>query len=184
MHSGKRSSGTAARKFPSERLAEYLAEDLRSYSVMIGPVYASISSWDGDGKVVDRSDAARWTFGPAHPHRFVVTDPSGEEVLTVARADRYPFRTFSMATKASSIGTIRELSLLFNKYSIDFQDGLNCIVHLPLFGAAFHGRSSDGAGLQIEMQHHRVWLLRLDPELDDPRFIAALTFLHSQRVSS
>ncbi len=46
----------------------------------------------------------------------------------------------------------------------------------------FHGTTKTGGRVRVLRWHHRVWLVRLDSSIDTFHLVAAIAFIHRERL--
>ena len=111
--------------------------------------YAFWSSWEGEGRVFVKPEGKpRWTYKSVglnnvsgYPYgffwlpAFVVQDSEGRELLSFNRTNRFVRSTFEVKEGDRVIGTIRQESFLWTKYTWDFGSGQRCTFRMPLFTA-------------------------------------------------
>ena len=157
--------------------------------------YCFNSSWEGDGQISDGENKPLWryesvggnwfrssVYGFFYLPVFVVQDLKGRELLTFKRIKRFPFSVFEVTEGNRLVGTIRQRSFLFTKYSLEFENGLRCTFRMPLFTVWFGGTTETGEQILVRMWHHRVWFLRLDSSINNFHLVAAIAFIHRERL--
>jgi len=152
--------------------------------------YRTEASWDGDGVLCDlagnvllrfRSTERRsWPLGAAPP--FTVLDMNGREVLTFSCRKRIPRGVFEITRSGRRVGEIRQLTWLFTRYAVKFDDGERLTFRFPHFKVHFGGVAGSGAAVQIRMWTHRSWLARVEHGVDGPRTAALVAFFHRERL--
>jgi hypothetical protein len=127
---------------------------------------------------------------------LVFTDSEGREIGRIIRGGRFPptFHiiepdpnpTGTSAGPTGVVGTIRLITPLRNKYSIQLHPGplwesLHLTFHMPLFTIYFRGWTTDGRSLWVRLwKSKRSWLLLREPELNHPYLLPALAFIHRE----
>jgi hypothetical protein len=111
---------------------------------------------------------------------FVVYDPSNCEVLRIQRVRRMP-PTFQMIGDGQVLARIRLLSLLRNSFAIEPVDGARWVFRMPLFTVTFHGASSEGEEVWVQVGPGKTqWNVLLEPHRDSIPFLSALSFIHRE----
>ncbi len=157
--------------------------------------YAFRCSYEGDGeihastgKILYRVRTEHLNGQPRYPHRFfrlpdfVVADTAGEELFMVKRRRNWRLAEFIMVEIGSPVCTIKQRSILLNRYRLAFTDGQQWTFHMPLFTVMFKGASKGGDAVRVRLWSHNVWYVAIDSEADDLRLIAALAFIHRERL--
>jgi len=67
-------------------------------------------------------------------------------------------------------------------YLLEFENGLPCTFFMPSFSVWFHGTTETGGRIWVLRWHHRVWLVRLDSSIDTFHLVAAIAFIHRERL--
>ncbi len=158
------------------------------------------SSWEGDGQVLDAENKPLWRYKSVGGNifrssaygffwlpPFVVEDLEGHELLTFNRTWRFPFSVFEVKEGNHMVGTIRKqslLSLLSTKYFIEFESGFRCTFYMPRFAVWFPGIAETGGRVLVRVWHHRVWFVRLDSSINAFHLVAAMAFIHRERLRS
>lgn len=157
--------------------------------------YCFTSSWEGDGLISDRENKPLWRYKSAGGNKFrssvygffrlpafVVQDMEGVELLSFKRTKRFPLSVFEVREGNRLVGTIRQQSFLFTKYLLGFESGLRCTFRMPLFTILFRGTTETGGQILVRLWQHRVWLVRLDASIDSFHLVAAIAFMHRERL--
>lgn len=157
--------------------------------------YRFDSSWEGDGQIIDGEERPLWryksvggnifrstSYGFFWLPPFVVEDLEGRELLAFTRTKRFPFSVFEVKEGDHVVGTIRQQSLLFTKYLLEFESGLRCVFYLPPFTVLFHGIADTGERILVQRWHHQVWLVGIDSSIDSFPLVAAIVFIHRERL--
>jgi hypothetical protein len=157
--------------------------------------YCSCSSWEGNGQILDKENNPLWQYNSVGGNRFhssvygffrlpvfVVQDLEGHEVLSFRRTKRFPLSVFEVKEGNRLIGTIRQRSLLFTKYRLEFEGGLRCTFRMPLFTIWFKGTVETGGQFLVQLWQHRVWLVRIDSNINSFPLVAAIAFMHRERL--
>jgi hypothetical protein len=157
--------------------------------------YCFHSSWDGDGQISDEENKPLWRYksiggNPFHSSVygffrlpvFVVQDLEGHELLAFKRIKRFPLSVFEVKEGNRLVGRIRQRSFLFTKYILEFETGLRCTFHMPFFTVWFRGVSETGGHILVRLRQHRAWLVRLDSNINSLYLVAALAFIHRERL--
>lgn len=144
--------------------------------------------YDSDGKVIfkligqDGSNRARYPYGQLRLRDYVVSNTAGQELFRVKRIRRLPMARFVMTGNGTTACTIRQQSILLNRYLLEFANGSKWIFHMPLFTIFFRGTSADGAKVVARLRSHNVWYVRIDDGAESPALLAALAFIHRERM--
>jgi hypothetical protein len=69
-----------------------------------------------------------------------------------------------------------------NKYRLDFMGQSKWTFKMPLFTVIFRGKSDTGAQIQARLRTHNLWYVFIDCDADNPRLVAALAFIHRERL--
>lgn len=155
--------------------------------------YTSHCSYEGDGGIYNAAGEL-WQVKTLHPggkrfpHSFfkipdfLVSDKSGKEIFRINCDRRWPLASFTMIEKDAPLCSIRLQSVLRNKYTLHFANGQKWIYHMPLFTVIFKGTSEAGGQIHVRLRTHQVWQIWVTPESDTPELIAAIAFLHRERL--
>ena len=157
--------------------------------------YCFKCSYEGNGQIFASNGERLWRvetqhFGgrPRYPYGvfrvpdFVVYGQDDKEALRVRLERKWPLARFVMLENESPVCTIRLRSLLRNKYTLAFADGQNWVFTMPLFTVLFRGRSESGKEIRVRLWSHNLWYVLIDPSADTPQLVAALAFLHRERL--
>jgi hypothetical protein len=112
---------------------------------------------------------------------FSFSDASGQELLTVRCERRYPLTRFLMVENGLPVCTIRQRSILLNKYTLEFHSGSEWTFYIPLFSVHYKAISDGGAEVLVRLFRHDEWYLLFPPGLDSLHLVAALAFIHKER---
>jgi len=160
--------------------------------------YRFDSSWEGDGQIYDAENKPLWryksiggnifrstNYGFFWLPPFAVQDLEGRELLAFRRIRRFPFSVFEVKEGIRVVGTIRQqslLSLLSTKYLLEFENEQRCTFWMPRFTIWFHGMTETGGHVLVRLWHHRVWLVRVDSNIDAFHLVAAIALIHRERL--
>jgi len=156
--------------------------------------YRFDSSWEGDGQIYDGENKPLWRYkslgrksnssfyGLLWLPIFVIQDLNGHELLSFKRIKRFPFAVFEIKAGDRLIGTIRQRAFLFTNYLLEFESGLRCTFSMPLFTVWFRGTTETGGRILVRLWQHRIWLVRLDSKINDFYLVAAIAFIHRERL--
>jgi hypothetical protein len=157
--------------------------------------YCFTCSYEGDGEIYDSNGEILWRFKtqhfnsrPRYPYGlfrvpdFVVYARDGVEAFRIKFQKKWALAQFVMLENSSPVCAIRLKSPLRNKYTLAFVNGQNWVFKMPLFTVSFRGHSDSGKDIQVRMWSHNVWYVLVDPSADNPQLIAALAFLHRERL--
>jgi len=156
--------------------------------------YCFRCSYEGDGKIYDsigelvwhvktlRAGKPRYPYGVFRLPDFVVYDVAQKEVCRVKRKRSFLFSKFEMVENDSTICTIKQKSIFRNKYTLEFTNGQKWIFRMPLFTVNFSGISEAGEKVRVRLWAHEVWYVLIDVAADSPQLVAALAFIHRERL--
>jgi hypothetical protein len=187
--------------FVTSRLREEQQKHPRPPQSTEGSQYCFQCSYEGNGEIYNRAGEILWRCRTQHPRGdpqstfvtvpmygllrladFVVYDTAEKELLRVKRDRRLPMARFVMVENGSPVCTIRQRSILLNRYQLDFAGGPKWTFHMPLFTVYFKGVSDAGARIRVRLWSHNVWYALIDTGVDSPRLVAALAFIHRERL--
>ncbi len=150
-------------------------------------------NYDGNGTVSNSSGEVLWHiktpfssggspfgFGPCPDFSFY--DELDKQLLSVNLERRFLQKRFVMTENGMPVCTIRQKGILFTKYTMNFSNGQNWVFRLPLFTVIFTGLSKNGAKIRVRLWNHNTWLVLIDPNADNPQLVAALAFIHRERL--
>jgi hypothetical protein len=160
--------------------------------------YRFDSSWEGDGQIFDEENKPLWQYKSigGNPFRsqvygfvrlppFVIQNLEGRELLAFRRIARFPFSIFEIKEGSRVIGMIRKKSLLSfvsTKYSLEFESGLRCTFYMPRFTVWFLGMTETSGRFLVQLFAHRVWMVGVDRTIDSFHLVAAIAFIHRERL--
>ncbi len=157
--------------------------------------YCIKCSYEGNGEIYDSNGEVRWRFEtqhfnsrPRYPYGlfrvpdFVVYARDGIEAFRIKFQKKWALAQFVMLENGSPVCTIRLRSPLRNKYTLMFENAQNWVFKMPLFTVRFRGHSDSGKDMQVRMRSHNGWYVLVDPSADNPQLVAALAFLHRERL--
>jgi hypothetical protein len=157
--------------------------------------YCFLCSHKGNGKIYDSRGEIVWLVQtPRFNHRrlfrlgfcrlpdFVVYDKTDKELIRIKCERRLPGARFVMLEDGAPVCRIRQRSILLNKYRMDFAGQPKWTFHMPLFTGNFKGNSEGGARIQVHLQTHYQWYVFIDSDADSLRLVAALAFIHRERL--
>jgi len=165
-----------------------------------GRQYSFQCDYEGNGEIYNRDGELLWTFKTEHRRRlsrtfvripayglfrladFVVRDKAQKEWLRIKRERRLPMAKFVMLENGSRVCTIKQRSMLLNRYELDFASGSKWNFSMPLFSVFFSAMSDDGTRVRVRLWSHNVWYALLNPGLENPHLVAALAFIHRERL--
>lgn len=124
----------------------------------------------------------RYPYGLFRLPDFVVYDSEKRERFRVKRVRRLPMARFIMTEDGQPICTISQRSFLLNRYRLDFTSGEKWTFSMPLFTIRFKGWSEAGDKVFVRLETHNSWLLQIDEGRDSPQLMAALAFIHRERL--
>lgn len=157
--------------------------------------YCFKCSYEGDGEIYDWNGKTLWRtktehldgqprypFGLFQLPDFVVCDTADKELFRVTRQRKWPLTESVLAENGSLVCTIRQRSILLNSYTLDFTNGQEWKFRMPLFTVMFRGSSGTGDAVRVRLWTHNVWYVAIDSKADNPRLVAALAFIHRERL--
>lgn len=187
--------------FVTSRLKEEQQKHPRPRESAEGSQYCFRCSYEGNGEIYNPAGEILWRCRTQHPSGepprmfvtvpmyglfrlpdFVVYDTADKELLRVKRNRRLPMAQFVIVENGSPVCTIRQRSILLNRYRLDFAGGPKWTFHMPLFTVSFKGVSDAGARIRVRLWSHNVWYALIDTSADSPRLVAALAFIHRERL--
>jgi len=124
----------------------------------------------------------RYPYGFFRLPDFVVYDPDKRERFRCKRVRRLPRARFVMTENGQPICTISQRSILLNRYRLDFASGERWTFHMPMFTIYFKGWSETGGKVFVRIETHNTWFLQIDEGRDSPQLLAALAFIHRERL--
>ena len=143
---------------------------------------------DSTGKVLWRvagqaeKNRRRYPYGWLRLPDFMVCDTAGRELFRIKRIRRLPPARFVMTENGRPVCTIRQQRVLLNRYALAFDGGEMWTFHLPLFSVFFTGATPNGGQILVRLWSHNTWQVRISAGNDSPRLLAALAFIHRERL--
>jgi len=113
---------------------------------------------------------------------FVVCDKADRELFRLKLERKWSLAQFVMVENGLPICTIKQRSILRNKFTLDFANGQKWAFRMPLFTANFAGLSETGDRIHVRVRTHNIWYVLIDPKVDNPQLVAALAFIHRERL--
>jgi len=158
-----------------------------------GGKYCFKCSYEGNGEIHNSNGELVWRTKTLHtrPHYpygffrlpdFVVYDETDKELSRIKLERKWPLAQFMMVENGLPICTIRQQSILLNKYSLDFANGQRWVFRMPLFTVIFGGLSKTGEKVRVRLWSHNIWVVLMDTSVDNPQLVAALAFIHRERL--
>lgn len=155
--------------------------------------YCFRCSYEGNGEIYNSNGEIVWRVKTLHrrPHYpyglfrlpdFVVYDKADKECCRVKLERKWALAQFVMIENGLPVCTIRQRSILRNKFTLDFTNGQKWIFHEPLFAVNFSGLSETGEKIRVRLWSHNVWYAQVDAKIDSPQLGAALAFIHRERL--
>lgn len=156
--------------------------------------YCFCSTWDGDGEIYNREGAIVWRFlttgvrdhavavEPQLPSVFAFYDEGKRELLTIRRERRFPMARFKIIENGLLAGTIRQESPVFTRYALEFPNGSNWKLYLPMFSVSIRGVSDAGGEILARFRMRRQWYVRLGAGMDTPPMMAALAYIIRKKL--
>ena len=158
-------------------------------------IYGFHCTYEGSGAIYGTTNQALWQFTGQEGHcernppygvfrlpDFVVYDADKRERFRVKRVRRLPMARFVMIENGQPICTISQRSVLLNRYRLDFASGEKWTFHMPLFTVYFKGQSDTGGKVFVRVETHNTWFMQIDEGQDSPQLLAALAFIHRERL--
>jgi hypothetical protein len=146
---------------------------------------------DGAGEVCDDENKLLWKFRSEKrtglcvllkkPPRFSFCDTEEHEILSITCERRYPFSVFLMVKDGLPLCTIKQCSVLQNKYSINMNDGELWTFYLPLFSVNYIVTSAGGEVGRVRLIRHDTWHAQFSTDVRHPFLMAALALIHRER---
>ena len=124
----------------------------------------------------------RYPYGFFRLSDFVVYDKTDKEFVRVKRERSFLAAQFVMLENGRPVCIITRQSILMNKYKLDFMGQSKWTFKMPLFTVIFRGKSDTGAQIQAHLRTHNLWYVFIDSDADNPRLVAALAFIHRERL--
>jgi hypothetical protein len=155
--------------------------------------YCFKCSYEGSGEIYNSNGEILWHFKTLHtrPHYpygffrlpdFVVYDRTDKELFRIKLERKWSLAQFVMVENGLPICTIGQRSILRNKFTLDFANGQRWVFRMPLFTVNFGGLSETGAKIRARLWTHNVWYVLIDTNADSPQLVAALAFIHRERL--
>jgi|SRR5579872_1191346 len=146
-----------------------------------------------DGEMRDEVNQSRWQFRRnkatfrsllRHPLKrpdFVATEQDNKDEVVIRRGSLIP-SVFNIIERGRTVGTIRMVSMLRNKYSISIDGGKTWTFRMPLFTILFFGESKEAAEIWVRVgPSERHWNILIRPGVVQRPLVAALAFIHNER---
>lgn len=156
--------------------------------------YCFRCSYEGIGKIYNSIGEVLWQTKTLHfrrPHYpygffrlpdFVVYDSAEKEICRIKLKRRFGLAEFVMIENGVATCTIKQKSILRNKYTLEFSNGQKWVFRMPLFTINFSGISENGEKIQARLRAHETWYVLIDVVADNPQLVAALAFIHRERL--
>jgi hypothetical protein len=156
--------------------------------------YGFWCSYVGNGEIYNSNGKVIWHFKTLHirPHYpyglfrvpdFVVCDRAGKELFRIRLQRKWPLARFEMIENGSPICTFQQRSFLRNSFTFAFTDGQKWVFRMPLFTGRFGGLSETGEKIRAHSgRTHNIWYVSIDEKVDSPQLVAALAFIHRERL--
>lgn len=155
--------------------------------------YCFQCNYEGDGEIYNSIGEPVWRFRTLHkrPHYpyglfklpdFVVHDNASKELFRIKLKRKWPLPHFEMIENGSLVCTLKQRSLLRNKFTLCFANGQKWTFKEPLFSVSFSGWSEAGEKIQARLWTHNVWYVLIDAKVDNPQLVASLAFIHRERL--
>jgi len=155
--------------------------------------YCFRCSYEGSGDIYDSNGGILWRFKTLHkrPHYpygffrlpdFVVYDKAEKEIFRIKLERKWALAQFAMLENGLTVCTINQRSILRNKFTLNFTNGQKWVFKMPLFTVNFGGWSEAGEKIQVRFRSHNIWYVLIDAKVDSPQLVAALAFIHRERL--
>ncbi len=155
--------------------------------------YCFKCSYEGNGEIYDSNGGILWRFKTLHkrPHYpyglfrlpdFVVNDKSDKELFRIKLERKWSLGQFVMLEDGLPVCTINQRSFLRNKFTLNFTGGQKWVFRMPLFTVRFGGLSETGEKIRVGVRTHNIWYVFIDANIDSPQLVAALAFIHRERL--
>jgi hypothetical protein len=155
--------------------------------------YCFKCSYEGNGEIYDSNGELLWRVKTLHgrPHYpyglfrlpdFVVQDKADNDLFRIELERKWPLLQFVMTKNGLPVCTIRQRSILRNRYSLDFSNGQRWGFHMPLFTVIFKGSAETGEKIRVRLWSHNVWHVQMDTKADSAQLVTALAFIHRERL--
>lgn len=128
------------------------------------------------------SSQPRLVYGLFRVPDFVVYDRENRELFRFRVIQKWPLARFEMLEQGSRVCGIRLRSFLRNQYELTFATGTNWRFGMGLFSVGFGGYSDQAKFVRVRVRSHNLWQVLVDPAADNPQLVAALAFLHRERL--
>lgn len=175
-------SYNAVRDFVKSR---FITKERTTQPVEAGK-YCFQCSYEGNGEILWRVKTLHkrphYPYGFFRLPDFVVYDKADKEVFRIKRERRFSLSQFVMVDNGLPICTIKQRSILRNKYSLDFGNSLKWVFRMPLFTVNFGGLSETSEKIRVRLWSHNIWYVLIDTNVDSPQLVAALAFIHRERL--
>ncbi len=188
-------SYAAVRDFVQTRLAPQARMNAKLRKPREVGKYCFKCSYEGNGAIYDSNGEILWRvetqhFGgrPRYPYGlfrlpdFVVYGKDDKEAFRIKLERKWALAQFVMVENGLPVCTVKLRSLLRNKYTFDFVSGQHWVFRMPLFTGNFRGFSDSGQEIRVRLWSHNIWYVLIDPKADNPELVAALAFIHRERL--
>lgn len=155
--------------------------------------YCFKCSYEGNGEISNSNSEVLWRIetpfnrplsplglGPCPD--FSIYDKMNKELFRVKHERHFWHKRFVVTENDLPVCTIRQKSILFNKYTLDFVNGQSWVFRMPLFTVTFTGQSKTGEKIRVRFWNHNTWLVLIDPNVENSQLVTALAFLHRERL--
>ncbi|HEX3890316.1 MAG TPA: hypothetical protein VHX90_05640 [Verrucomicrobiae bacterium] len=155
--------------------------------------YCFKCSYEGNGEIYNSNGEIIWRFKTLHkrPHYpygffrlpdFVIYDKTDKEIFRIKLERKWALAQFMMLENGLSVCTINQRSIFRNKLTLNFANGQKWIFRMPLFTVRFGGLSETGEKIRVGVRTHNIWYVSIDTNVDSPQLVAALAFIHRERL--
>jgi uncharacterized protein YxjI len=156
--------------------------------------YCFCSTWDGDGEIYNRENKVVWRFKTTDLREsmastdeirspvFAFEDADGRELVAIARERRFPLGRFVVAAKGLRLCTIRQRSIWFTKYELEFDSKRKWKLSMPMFSVRGKAISDDAEDILVQARTRRQWFVRIGKGIDTVPMMAALTYIIRKKL--
>jgi hypothetical protein len=155
--------------------------------------YCFRCSYEGNGEIYNSNGEIVWRVKTLHrrPHYpyglfrlpdFVVNDKGEKELFRIKLERKWALAQFVMVENGVPVCTLKQRSILRNKFRLDFSNGQKWVFREPLFTVNFGGWSETGEKIRVRLRSHNIWYVLIDAKVDSPQLVAALAFIHRERL--
>jgi hypothetical protein len=188
-------SYVAARSFINSRLTPEAIDRGNQPQTQQEGKYCFKCSYEGNGEILAATGESLWRFEtqhfsgrPRYPYGFlrlpdfVIYGKESKEAFRVKSERKWASAQFALLENGLQVCTIKQRSLLRNKYTLAFVNGEHWVFTMPLFTVAFRGVSDAGKEIHVRLGSHNIWWALIDPSADQPQLVAAIAFIHLESL--